>query len=307
MRPVARQYVTRHGRSVDLRISAWHRASLSVFAQLFTLACLCIRETLCARREPGDDVSDREYPGCEQLQVEVFVDEVNESVIRKPRQHRSHSLIAMSSRRTSSRTKTVTPGRDVTTLKNPAKASRNGKNGADNKPAKGSKAARYREEDDDSEPESELSEEEHDDEDVYRGSEEDEVIQEDSPSKDEVDSDDIDEPTSKRTGAKRKTNGSSKKSPVKKQKVVKKAASKPVKTATAIKKNGKAKANAGDNYPVAADSDAGSEAAGTADDYSSYSDGEGDGDSDESLELEEGQEIKGYVKRGDSRRQRSRA
>jgi hypothetical protein len=205
----------------------------------------------------------------------------------------------MSSRRTSSRTKTVTPGRSVTTLKDPAKASRKGKSNAATKPGKGKKSTQHGEDQDDSELESELSEEDHDDGDVYRGSEEDEVIQEDSLSEGEIDSDDIDEPTSKPTGSKRKTNSSSKKSPVKKQKVVKKAASKPVKTATTTKKNFKAKANAEDNYPAAADSDVESEASGAVDDYSSYSDGAGDGDSDESLELEEGQEIKGYVQPGD--------
>ncbi|KAI5450225.1 hypothetical protein NCC49_003242 [Naganishia albida] len=194
----------------------------------------------------------------------------------------------MSSRRTSSRTKTVTPGRSVTTLKNPAKT-------VPRNPGKSSQVTRADEQDDESEPESELSEEDHDDEDVYRGSEEDEVTQGDTLSEDEMDSDDIDEPTSKRAGSKRKANGSNKKSPAKKQKVVKKATPKPVKTASATKKNGKSKVKAGDNYPSTGDSDAESEVQDGGDDYSSYSDGEGDGDSDESLELEEGQEIKGRI------------
>ncbi|KAJ9097038.1 hypothetical protein QFC20_006280 [Naganishia adeliensis] len=204
----------------------------------------------------------------------------------------------MSSQRTSSRTKTVTPGRSVTTLNNPATtSSRNGKSGPGARTGKTSKATRREEEEDDTEPESELSEEDHDEEDVYRGSEEDEVIQEDSPEEDEVDSDDIDEPSNKRAGSKRK-NGTSKKPPAKKQKLaVNKATSKPVKTSSAAKTNGKSKAKAGDNYPSAGGSDAESERQGDGDDYSSYSDGEGDGDSDESLELEEGQEIKGYVRK----------
>lgn len=205
--------------------------------------------------------------------------------------------LAMSSRRTSSRTKTITPGRSVTTLNNPATtSSRNGKSGPGARTRKTSKATRREEEEDDTEPESELSEEDHDDEDVYRGSEEDEVIQEDSPGEDDVDSDDIDEPSSKRAGVKRK-NGISKNPAAKKQKVaVKKAISKPVKTASTAKTNGKPKAKAGDNYPSAGDPDTGSEEERTGD-YSSYSDGEGDGDSDESLELEEGQEIKGYARK----------
>ena len=209
----------------------------------------------------------------------------------------------MSSRRTSARVKTVTPGRAVTTLKNPGtKAARNANNVTLRKNGK-TTAGKSAQVDAASASESEesLSEDDLDDEDVYEDSVGDGVNEEEVTESDEVDSDDIDEPSSRRGASKRKQlfkgkgNGSST-TATKKQRTsaTGKAVTKPVKRTPASAKNVKTKPKTGDNYPAPAASDSEGDEEAEEMDYSSYSDG-GAGESDDSIELEEGQEIKGYA------------
>lgn len=206
----------------------------------------------------------------------------------------------MSSRRTSSRAKTITPGRSVTTLNNPGTKSVRKENGSTSR--KNGKNAAVKSMKEESEPEdSDLSEEDAVDEDAYEEPDDDEVDEEEATESEEVDSDDIDQPSSKRGVSKRKQpprgkgNGASA-SAAKKQKTSGKgkAVVEP-KTTAAVTKNGKPKPKAGDNYPAPGQPDTEDDEEVVEEDYSSYSDGEGNGDSDDSIELEEGQEIKGYA------------
>ncbi|GHJ88795.1 hypothetical protein NliqN6_5197 [Naganishia liquefaciens] len=208
----------------------------------------------------------------------------------------------MSSRRTSTRTRTVTPGRSVTTLKNFGTKSASTAKGV--APRKNGKAISGKPNKDDvrsaTESQDSTSEDDPEDEDEYEESDGDVAIEEEDSETEDMESDDIDEPSSKRGTSKRKVpakgkaNGSSA-TTAKRQKISAKgkAVVKPVKAGSAGAKDIKTKPKIGDNYPDPAASESEGGEASEENDYSSYS--EGDGESDESIELEEGQEIKGRI------------